>query len=244
MVPAWDGPFPGNLRTRVLGFDLPHPVGLAAGFDKNAEAFGPLLAIAASHSWRSVRSRRGRSREIPKPRLFRLNEDAGAINRFGFNNDGVERVYERLSGARGRRSGAVGANLGANKDSTDRIADYVAVLTRLAGCVDFFTVNVSSPNTAGLRDLQERAALDALIRDVMAARDDHATGTPVLAESLARPYERTARRCHRSLHGLRKVDAIIATNTTLGRSGLRSRHRDEAGGLSGQPLFERSTAKS
>ena len=236
--PRWDGPFPASMRmTETLGFNLPHPVGLAAGFDKNAEAVGPLLDCGFSFVEVGAVTPRPQPGN-PKPRLFRLSEDQAAINRFGFNNDGVEAIRERL--AKRPHDGVVGVNLGANKDSSDRAADYVTVLERLAGHADFFTVNVSSPNTAGLRDLQERAALDALMEAVLETRDRAAREAPIFLKVSPDltdvQLDDVIEVCVQ-----RGVDAIIATNTTLGRQGLRSPHRDEAGGLSGQPLFKRST---
>ena len=240
LVPGWQDALPGVLRTKVLGFDLAHPLGLAAGFDKNAEAVGPLFKCGLSFVEVGAVTPRAQYGNL-KPRLFRLSEDEAAINRFGFNNDGVEAVRERLFLKAHPARGPVGINLGANKTSTDRTADYVTVLTRLADCADFFTINVSSPNTKGLRDLQGRAALDELIVAVTEARDAHAGKKPLMLklapdlsdEQLVDVVEVCMER---------EIDAIVATNTTLDRSGLRSDHRDEAGGLSGQPLFEKSTA--
>jgi len=160
------------------------------------------------------------------------------INRFGFNNLGMEAARPRLAAARG--AGVVGVNLGANKDSGDRAADYVAVLRCLWEQADFFTVNVSSPNTERLRDLQGRAALDALLARVMAAKAELGAGKPVflkIAPDLSEPELADIA----ELALAHRLDGITATNTTLSREGLVSRHRGEAGGLSGQPLFQRST---
>lgn len=240
LVPQWDVALPGILHTKVLGFDLAHPLGLAAGFDKNAEAVEALLDCGFSFVEVGAVTPRAQYGNA-KPRLFRLSEDAAAINRFGFNNEGVEAVRKRLFLKAHPARGPIGVNLGANKTSTDRTADYVTVLTRLAKCADFFTINVSSPNTKGLRDLQERSALDDLIAAVLTARDEACPGTPVLlklapdlsADQLIDVVEVCMER---------RIDGIVATNTTLARDGLRSRHAGEAGGLSGQPLFETSTA--
>jgi dihydroorotate dehydrogenase len=240
LVPKWDGALPGVLRMKVLGFDLAHPLGLAAGFDKNAEAVGPLLNCGFSFVEVGAVTPRPQPGN-PKPRLFRLSEDAAAINRFGFNNEGVEAVRKRLFLKAHPARGPVGVNLGANKDSTDRAADYVTVLTRLADCADFFTINVSSPNTQGLRDLQERSALDDLIGGVLAARDEKAAGKPVLLK-LAPDLSDVQLTDVVEVCMERGIDGIVATNTTLSREGLRSKHQDEMGGLSGQPVFEKSTA--
>jgi len=240
LVPKWDVAHPGLLRSKVLGFDLAHPLGVAAGFDKNAEAVGPLLNCGLSFVEVGAVTPRPQYGNL-KPRLFRLSEDEAAINRFGFNNDGVEAVRKRLFLKAHPARGPIGVNLGANKTSKDRTADYVTVLTRLADCADFFTINVSSPNTQGLRDLQERSALDDLIGAVLAARDENAAHKPVLLK-LAPDLSEDQLVDVIEVCMDRKIDGIVATNTTLDRSGLRSGHRDEAGGLSGQPLFEKSTA--
>jgi dihydroorotate dehydrogenase len=174
----------------------------------------------------------------PRPRLFRLTEDRAAINRFGFNNDGVEAITARLAA---RPPGIpVGLNLGANKDSADRAADFARVLAVAGPHVDFATVNVSSPNTEKLRDLQGKEALGALLRGVIETRAGLARRVPVflkIAPDLgAAELEDLAEVALTS-----GIDAVIATNTTLARDGLASAHRTEAGGLSGAPLFEKST---
>lgn len=224
-----------RLRTSLAGLDLPNPVGLAAGFDKNATAAAPLARSA--FGWIEVGAATPRPQEgNPRPRLFRLAEDGAAINRFGFNNDGMDAIAARLAT---RPAGAVlGLNLGANKDSADRAADFVQVLATCGAHVDFATVNVSSPNTERLRDLQGADALAALLAGVLAARDALPRRIPIFLK-IAPDLDPDA------LEGIaraaRGADAIVATNTTLDRTGLRSRHAGEAGGLSGQPLFERST---
>lgn len=229
-----DGPVQTpRLETRIAGIPLPNPVGLAAGFDKNAQAIAPLSR--AGFGFLEV----GAATPLPqpgnpKPRLFRLTEDAAAINRFGFNNDGMEAILARL--AQRPAQVPVGLNLGANKTSPDRAADFAAVMAAAAGHVDFATVNVSSPNTEKLRDLQGKAALSALLEGVMAVRG----ATPVMLKIAPDLTEAELEEIAEVASGA-GVAAIIATNTTLSREGLRSGHRDQAGGLSGQPLFERST---
>ncbi|WGH78832.1 quinone-dependent dihydroorotate dehydrogenase [Jannaschia ovalis] len=224
-----------RLRVTLAGLDLPNPIGLAAGFDKNAVALDALARTA--FGWLEVGAATPRPQPgNPRPRLFRLTEDRAAINRFGFNNDGAAAIAARLA-ARPRGS-IVGLNLGANKDSADRAADFASVLATCGPHVDFATVNVSSPNTEKLRDLQGAAALRALLAGVMDARDALPRRVPVflkIAPDLS-PAE-----LEELAEAAASVDAIIATNTTLDRTGLRSRHAAEAGGLSGQPLFERST---
>lgn len=226
-----------RLQTRLAGLDLPNPVGLAAGFDKNATALHALAKTGFGFLEVGAATPRPQPGN-PKPRLFRLTEDQASINRFGFNNDGMDAIADRLSM---RPEGAViGLNLGANKDSTDKSSDFAEVLTRCASAVDFATVNVSSPNTEKLRDLQGKAALAALLASVMEARAALPTTLPVFlkiapdltVDELAEVAE---------VANASGIDAIIATNTTLDRYGLKSQHKGEAGGMAGQPLFEKST---
>ena len=227
-----------RLRTRLAGLDLPNPVGSAAGFDKNAVAADKLMRTGFGFCEIGAVTPRPQPGN-PRPRLFRLAEDRAAINRFGFNNDGMEAIHANLAAR--RPDGVVGVNLGANKDSADKAADYVAVLTRFHDLADFATVNVSSPNTERLRDLQGRAALDALLARVIETRDELPRRVPVflkIAPDLTEAEIADIAEVSRE----RGIDAIVATNTTLAREGLRSPHAREAGGLSGAPLFERSTA--
>lgn len=223
-----------RLATRVMGLDLPNPLGLAAGFDKNARA--PDACLRAGFGFVEVGAVTPRPQAgNPRPRLFRLAEDRAAINRFGFNNDGLAAVRARLE-ARASRGGVVGVNLGANRDSANRAADYLALIEALRGLAAFLTVNVSSPNTAGLRGLQARAELDALLGPCRAAAGDTPLAlkiAPDLDDAALEDVAAAAR-----AHGLA---AIVATNTTLSREGLRSPRSAEAGGLSGRPLFARST---
>jgi len=233
-----DGPVTSpRLRVELAGLDLPNPVGLAAGFDKNAEAIAPLsragfgfLEVGAATPRAQVGNRR--------PRLFRLTEDRGAINRLGFNNDGMDRIAARLRTARAGLP--IGLNLGANGDSADRAGDFARVLARCGPAVDFATVNVSSPNTERLRDLQGRAALGGLLARVMEARRNLDRPIPIflkIAPDLTEADLEDIAAIARSSG----IAGVIATNTTVARDGLASRHRFEAGGLSGQPLFDRST---
>ncbi len=229
------GPVTGpRLGVRLAGLDLPNPVGLAAGFDKNAEAVARLSR--AGFGFLEVGAATPRPQPgNPRPRLFRLAEDRAAINRFGFNNDGVAAIADRLD--RAPRAVPVGLNLGANKDSADRAADFAAVLRRAAPHVDFATVNVSSPNTERLRDLQGAAALEGLLAGVMAANERALPVFLKIAPDLDDPALEAVARVAEGAG----VAGIVATNTTLARDGLRSRHGAEAGGLSGAPLFDRST---
>ena len=235
-------PLPGvitspRLATRVAGLDLPNPVGLAAGFDKNATATARLMQ--AGFGFVEVGAATPRPQPgNPKPRLFRLTEDRAAINRFGFNNDGAEPIAQRLSQ---RPAGVpVGLNLGANKDSADRAADFARVLALAGPHVDFATVNVSSPNTEKLRDLQGKAALAALLKGVIETRDGLARRVPVFLK-IAPDLSPAELEDLAEVALAAKIDAIIATNTTLARDGLKSAHSGEMGGLSGAPLFEKST---
>ncbi|GAA0291057.1 quinone-dependent dihydroorotate dehydrogenase [Rhodovulum strictum] len=235
-------PLPGpitsdRLATDLAGLALPNPVGLAAGYDKNAAALDPLAR--AGFGFVEVGAATPRPQPgNPRPRLFRLAEDRAAINRFGFNNEGMVAIGARLAARPG--GAVVGLNLGANKDSADRAADFAAVLAHCGAHVDFATVNVSSPNTERLRDLQGRAALSALLAGVMAARAGLKRPIPVflkIAPDLgdAEIDEIAGVALETGISG------IVATNTTLARGELTSRHAGEAGGLSGAPLFARST---
>ena len=235
-------PLPGvvtsdRLRVSVAGLDLPNPVGLAAGFDKNATALGALSR--AGFGFVEVGAATPRPQPgNPKPRLFRLTEDRAAINRFGFNNDGMEAIAARLAK---RPAGAVvGLNLGANKDSADRSADFAQVLARCGGQVDFATVNVSSPNTENLRDLQGKAALQALLAGVMAARAELPVAIPVFLK-IAPDLTSSEIEDIAEVALSSGISGILATNTTKSRDGLLGPHCGEAGGLSGAPLFEMST---
>ncbi len=227
-----------RLATQLAGLSLANPVGLAAGFDKNANVVGPLSR--AGFGFVEVGAATPRPQEgNPQPRLYRLTADRAAINRFGFNNQGADVIAARL---RARTAGLVpvGLNLGANKTSTDRAADFARVLAVCGPYVDFATVNVSSPNTEKLRDLQGRAALTALLAGVMDTRNGLARPIPIFLK-IAPDLN------HDELAEIVEVAmtsglaGIVATNTTLSRDGLQSPHKGEAGGLSGAPLFEKST---
>ncbi len=226
-----------RLEGKVFGLDFPNPIGIAAGFDKNADAVDAALKIGVGFVEIGAVTPRPQPGN-PRPRLFRLPEDRAAINRFGFNNEGMEAVATRLVSR--KSDGIVGVNLGANKDSEDRAADFAAVLRRFAGLVDYFTVNVSSPNTEKLRDLQGRDALDRLLAQCVEARDDAAPGAPVLVK-IAPDLDAEEIGDIAAVSLARAVDGIVATNTTLSRDGLRAANAKEAGGLSGRPLFEKST---
>ncbi len=237
MVAKWSDPVPTILRNRVLGFDLTHPVGIAAGFDKNAEAVTPLLDTGFSFVEVGAVTPRAQAGNA-RPRMFRLASDRAAINRYGFNNDGMEAIRERLIAR--RRGGIVGVNLGANKDSPDRAGDYGTVLRHLAPWVDFATVNVSSPNTVGLRDMQAREALEDVLARTLAVRDEVAPRVRLLLK-IAPDLTDARIEDVAEIALATGIDGIIATNTTLSRDGVRHPARAEAGGLSGAPLMTRST---
>ncbi|WP_353217256.1 quinone-dependent dihydroorotate dehydrogenase [Sandarakinorhabdus sp.] len=219
------------LATTLAGLSLPNPIGLAAGFDKDAEVPDAMLRLGFGFvECGSVcpRPQPGNA----KPRLFRLVEDAAVINRFGFNSKGMDFAHARLS-ARMGKPGIVGINLGANKDSEDRTGDYVSGLRALAPLASYVTVNISSPNTPGLRALQDSAALADLIARVMAARG--AAQVPVFVKVAPDQGEADWATITRAcIDG--GVDGLIVSNTTISRPALASRHAGETGGLSGKPL--------
>jgi dihydroorotate dehydrogenase len=232
-----------KLAVRAFGLNFPNPIGMAAGFDKNAEVPDALLRLGFGFVEIGTVTPRPQSGN-PRPRLFRLERDEGVINRLGFNNEGAEAVLRRLA-SRAHLSGIVGVNVGANRDSPDRVGDYVRLIETFAPVASYFTINVSSPNTPGLRNLQQGHILDDLLAKVIDARERvrrKAGDTPVLLKiapdlSLAELDEvvHVARS--------RRVDGMIVANTTVARpSILRETVRaKEQGGLSGRPLFRLST---
>ncbi|HEX4096345.1 MAG TPA: quinone-dependent dihydroorotate dehydrogenase [Caulobacteraceae bacterium] len=226
------------LTTGLCGLKLPNPVGLAAGFDKHAEVPGALLRAGFGFVECGTVTPLPQPGN-PRPRMFRLSEDRAVINRYGFNSVGLEAFAANL--ARRPASGVVGANIGANKEAADRTQDYVTGLKRLWPLADYFTVNVSSPNTPGLRSLQARAALDELLGRVAEARRGLGGGKPIflkVAPDLADP-EIDDICAAVAAHG---IEAIIVGNTTLTRpETLRSPRKTETGGLSGAPLLQLST---
>ncbi len=235
-------PLPGpitsdRLQTRLAGLDLPNPVGLAAGFDKNATAVNRLMR--AGFGFVEI----GAATPLPqpgnpRPRLFRLTRDRAVINRFGFNNDGADLIADRLAA---RADGIpVGLNIGANKTSPDRASDFARVLETCGPFLEFATVNVSSPNTEKLRDLQGRDALATLLAGVLEARDGLPRPIPVFLK-IAPDLDEGELADIARIAIEAGIDAIVATNTTLARGGLQDPQASETGGLSGAPLFERST---
>jgi dihydroorotate dehydrogenase len=220
-----------RLGIRVAGLNFPNPVGLAAGFDKDAEVFAQMLGFGFGFA------EVGTLTPLPqagneRPRLFRLAADRGVINRMGFNNRGQQAALLRLQAR--KPGGIVGVNIGANKDSPDRIVDYLAGVAAMTGVADYLTINISSPNTPGLRDLQGRAALDDLLAAVSETRG---AGPPIFVK-VAPDLDRRAIDDVVAVAIARGMDALIVSNTTVSRPPLVSRDRDQAGGLSGAPLKE------
>src|SRR5450755_2430711 len=232
-----------ELAVRAFGLNFPNPVGIAAGFDKNALVPDALLRLGFGFVEVGTVTPLPQAGN-PRPRLFRLEADEGVINRLGFNNAGAAAVLARLA-MRANAGGIVGVNIGANRDSPDRAEDYVRLIETFAPVASYFTVNVSSPNTPGLRDLQQAAALDDLLAKVIDARErvrQNAGDSPVLlkiAPDLSLAELDDVVHIARS----RRVDGMIVANTTLARpSTLREQNRaKEQGGLSGRPLFRLST---
>ncbi|MES2895110.1 MAG: quinone-dependent dihydroorotate dehydrogenase [Pseudomonadota bacterium] len=226
------------LSTEVAGLALPNCVGLAPGFDKNAQVFGPMLRAGFGFVECGTVTPLAQAGN-PRPRLFRLSEDRAVINRMGFNNEGLEPFAARLAR---RGPGIVGANIGANKDAQDRIGDYVTGLTRLWGLASYFTINISSPNTPGLRALQTKAALEELLGRLAAVRDSlPAEGLVPMFLKVAPDLEDGEVEAIVETVVANGVSGIIVSNTTITRPPLASRHAGEAGGLSGAPLTELST---
>lgn len=234
-------PPPPILRTRVLGLDFPSPVGLAAGFDKNAEAVDGLLRLGFGFVEVGTVTPLPQAGN-PRPRMFRLEADEAIINRLGFNNDGAETILARLAAR--RQGGIVGVNLGANRASTDRIADYVAGVDRFARHASYLVINISSPNTPGLRGLQDAESFETLLLRVVAARDEASNGgvtTPLLVK-IAPDLDHGALEAIARIALTSGIDGIVVGNTTIARTGVSDvRLAGEAGGLSGRPLFQRAT---
>ena len=232
-----------KLAVRAFGLNFPNPIGMAAGFDKSAEAPDALLRLGFGFVEIGTVTPKPQAGN-PRPRLFRLERDEAVINRMGFNNDGADVVLRRLAG-RAHLAGIIGVNVGANKDSGDRVADYVRLIETFAPVASYFTVNVSSPNTPGLRNLQQAAALDDMLAKVIDARErvrQNAGDSPVLLK-IAPDLSLTELDDVVHIARSRRVDGMIVANTTLARpSSLREQNRaNEQGGLSGRPLFRLST---
>jgi dihydroorotate dehydrogenase len=225
------------LRQKLFGLDFPNPLGLAPGFDKNAEVPNAMLGLGFGFVEVGTVTPKPQIGN-PKPRLFRLAEDHAVINRMGFNNEGHAAVLARLNGR--KRNGIIGINIGANKDSVDRAADYVAGITTFGAIADYITVNISSPNTPGLRGLQSAAELQVLLTRLNAARATQTKPVPMLLkiapDLVDHELADIAACCAEGA-----VDGVIISNTTLSREGLASHYATEAGGLSGRPLRHLAT---
>jgi dihydroorotate dehydrogenase len=243
LPPVRPRPDQAKLAVRAFGLNFPNPIGMAAGFDKNAEVPDALLRLGFGFVEIGTVTPLPQAGN-PRPRVFRLERDEGVVNRLGFNNDGADAVLRRLA-SRAHLGGIIGVNVGTNKDSSDRVADYVKLIETFAPVASYFTVNVSSPNTPGLRDLQHAAALDDLLAKVIDARErvrEKAGDSPVLLK-IAPDLSLTELDDVVQIARSRRVDGMIVANTTLARpSTLREQTRaKEQGGLSGRPLFRLST---
>jgi dihydroorotate dehydrogenase len=243
LPPVRRRPDDAKLAVRAFGLNFPNPVGMAAGFDKNGEVPDALLRLGLGFVEIGTVTPKPQIGN-PRPRIIRLERDEAVVNRLGFNNDGADAVLRRLAG-RAHFGGIVGINIGANKDSPDRVVDYVRLIEAFAPVASYFTVNVSSPNTPGLRNLQQAGALDDLLAKVIDARErvrQNAGDSPVLLK-IAPDLSLTELDDVVHVARSRRVDGMIVANTTLGRpSTLREQTRArEQGGLSGRPLFRLST---
>lgn len=226
-----------RLRTKVFGLTFPNPVGLAAGFDKDAEVPDAILNLGFGFAEVGTLTPRPQAGN-PLPRMFRLNEDRAVINRLGFNNKGHQAALARLENRPQR--GIVGVNIGANKDSDDKIADYELGVRTFAHLASYLTINISSPNTPGLRGLQDRGALEELLGRVSAAREAARARPPVLLK-IAPDLDDQALQDIADVVLSADIDGVIVSNTTISRPPLNSPDAGEQGGLSGAPLFALST---
>ena len=223
-----------SLEVKALGLCFPNPLGLAAGYDKDAQVPGAMRKLGFGFVECGTVTPRPQEGN-PRPRLFRLTEDLAVINRMGFNNKGMERAARCLAG---RKKGIVGINIGANKDTADRIADYARCFVRLAPLADYVAVNVSSPNTPGLRGLQNRDELARLLDRLRAVRGENAK--PILLK-IAPDLDLAALDDIAAVVGQSAAEGVIVSNTTVSRPPLKSPCAQETGGLSGKPLFALST---
>ncbi|ADV14968.1 quinone-dependent dihydroorotate dehydrogenase [Mesorhizobium ciceri] len=228
-----------RLTVSICGLDFPNPLGMAAGYDKNAEVPDALLGLGFGFAEVGTITPLAQAGN-PKPRIFRLTADDAVINRLGFNNEGHAAAEKRLATRKGR-GGIVGVNIGANKDSSDRIGDYERGVARFAQYASYLTVNISSPNTPGLRNMQAREQLGELLSRVMAARAAASAQPPVFLKIAPDLVEAELEDIAAEVTE-KRVDGVIVSNTTISRPPLRSGDTArESGGLSGKPLFERST---
>lgn len=240
LAPEQDYADPPELKTSLAGLDLKSPVGMAAGFDKNGEVPKPLARMGFGMVEIGTVTPRPQDGN-PKPRLFRVADAEGVINRMGFNNDGHDEVFRRLSGL--RVPAALGVNIGANKDSDDFVADYTKGVARFARIADYLTVNISSPNTPGLRDLQQEDALSRLLQAVLTVRSKAPVRVPVFLK-IAPDLDEAALDAIAKVIATTDLDGLIVSNTTISRDAVAGmEHAGEKGGLSGKPLFDLSTQR-
>lgn len=240
LAPQQEGMDAPELATNLAGLSLTNPVGMAAGFDKNAEVPRQLALMGFGMVEIGTVTPRPQAGNA-KPRLFRIAAADGVVNRMGFNNEGHEAAFERLKGL--RVPAALGVNIGANKDSEDFVADYVAGVTRFADLADYLTVNISSPNTPGLRNLQADEALRRLLGDVLVARAKAKTRVPVFLK-IAPDLDEAGLDAIARVVLDTDLDGLIVSNTTISRDAVAGlENADETGGLSGKPLFALSTQR-
>jgi len=240
LVPAQEKADPPELGLDLCGLELKNPVGMAAGFDKNAEVPEALGRIGFGFAEVGTLTPRPQTGN-PKPRLFRVSEAGGVINRMGFNNEGHFAAFQRLNDR--RVSTILGVNVGANKDSADFVADYVAGVKRFSTCADYLTVNISSPNTPGLRDLQSHDALRKLLGAVLDERARASVRVPIFLKIAPDLNETEMDEIARVIQAT-NLDGLIVSNTTIGRDAVAGLpHAGELGGLSGKPLFNLATRK-
>jgi dihydroorotate dehydrogenase len=240
LAPEQDYPDPVELKTTLAGLELTNPVGMAAGFDKNGEVPRPLAIMGFGMVEVGTVTPLPQVGN-PKPRLFRVGAAEGVINRMGFNNDGHDEVFRRLS--RTRVPAALGVNIGANKDSADFTADYVRGVARFTRIADYLTVNISSPNTPGLRDLQHEEALKTLLHAVLTVRSKSPVRVPVFLK-LAPDLDEPALDAIAKVIAVTDLDGLIVSNTTISRDAVAGlENASEKGGLSGKPLFDLATRR-
>ena len=240
LAPEQDYPDPPELRTSLAGLELKSPIGMAAGFDKNAEVPRALALMGFGMVEIGTVTPRPQSGN-PKPRLFRVGAAEGVINRMGFNNDGHDEVFRRLSGV--RIPAALGVNIGANKDSADFTADYAKGVARFARVADYLTVNISSPNTPRLRDLQQEDSLKQLLHAVLTVRSKSPVRVPVFLK-IAPDLDQTGLDAIAKVIATTDLDGLIVSNTTIGRDAVAGlENASEKGGLSGKPLFDLATIR-
>ena len=240
LAPEQDYPDPPELKTTLAGLELKSPIGMAAGFDKNGEVPRPLALMGFGMVEIGTVTPRPQTGN-PKPRLFRVGTAEGVINRMGFNNDGHDEVYRRLSGV--RIPAALGVNIGANKDSADFTSDYARGVARFARIADYLTVNISSPNTPGLRDLQQEDSLKRLLYAVLTVRSKSPVRVPVFLK-IAPDLDEVGLDAIAKVVADTDLDGLIVSNTTITRDAVAGlENANEKGGLSGKPLFDLATIR-